>query len=209
MTLRQFCRPALAIALAASIFVAANAAVKFVHLPSGQFFPRAVSGPFLHAGSVSGGDAADLQRPARSLWAYSGGPHPHADQHRRDVAIVDQPMASHRHVAPEISPMQRRPCLACLAGRRGFPLFVCEPGNAVAVQESSKLGSVSTVSSSSMSRNSSESKTSPHSRHSTNSVSSCRETMRTLGCLQMVAISLFIGELNCSFRQIVSIFCTI
>src|SRR5271163_3707403 len=40
-----------------------------------------------------------------------------------------------------------------------------------------------------MSRNSSESKTSPHSRHSTNSVSSCRETIRTLGCLQMVAIS--------------------
>src|SRR5215469_14807379 len=39
-----------------------------------------------------------------------------------------------------------------------------------------------------MSWNSSESKTSPHSRHSTNSASSCRETTRTLGCLQTVAI---------------------
>ena len=48
---------------------------------------------------------------------------------------------------------------------------------------------VSAVSSISMSRNSSESKTSPHSRHSTNSVSSCRETIRTLGCLQAVAIA--------------------
>src|SRR5271157_3752404 len=49
-------------------------------------------------------------------------------------------------------------------------------------------GSGSAVSSISMSRNSSESKTSPQSWHSTNSVSSCRETMRTLGCLQAVAI---------------------
>jgi hypothetical protein len=39
-----------------------------------------------------------------------------------------------------------------------------------------------------MSLNSSESKTSPHSRHSTNSMSSCRETMRTRGCLQTVAM---------------------
>src|ERR1700688_4831607 len=40
----------------------------------------------------------------------------------------------------------------------------------------------------SMSRNSSESKTSPHSMHSTYSTSSWRETIRTLGCLQGVAI---------------------
>ena len=53
---------------------------------------------------------------------------------------------------------------------------------------SSASSSVSAVSSISMSRNSSESKTSPHSRHSTYSVSSCRETIRTLGCLQVVAI---------------------
>src|SRR5580704_17195591 len=41
-----------------------------------------------------------------------------------------------------------------------------------------------------MSWNSSASKTSPHSRHSTYSVSSCRETIRTLGCLQAVAMVL-------------------
>ena len=56
-------------------------------------------------------------------------------------------------------------------------------------QTSSMLGSVSASASSSMSRNSSESKTSPQSRHSTYSVSSCRETTRTLGCLQAVAIA--------------------
>ena len=50
--------------------------------------------------------------------------------------------------------------------------------------------SVPAVSSISISRNSSESKISPHSRHSTNSLSSCRETIRTLGCLQAVAIVL-------------------
>jgi hypothetical protein len=55
---------------------------------------------------------------------------------------------------------------------------------------SSWRSSVPAVSSISISRNSSESKISPHSRHSTNSVSSCRETIRTLGCLQAVAIVL-------------------
>jgi hypothetical protein len=55
-------------------------------------------------------------------------------------------------------------------------------------QESASAASASTVSSIAISRNSSESKTSPHSRHSTNSVSSCRDTTRTLGCLQTVAI---------------------
>src|SRR5580692_2099947 len=54
---------------------------------------------------------------------------------------------------------------------------------------SSATSAVSAFSSISISRNSSESKTSPHSRHSTYSVSSCRETIRTLGCLQMVAIT--------------------
>src|SRR5208337_745921 len=63
-----------------------------------------------------------------------------------------------------------------------------EPGDGAELQESSRRGSGSAVSSISMSRNSSESKTSPQSWHSTNSVSSCRETMRTLGCLQAVAI---------------------
>jgi cardiolipin synthase len=56
-------------------------------------------------------------------------------------------------------------------------------------QLSFAASSGSTVSSISMSRNSSESKTSPHSRHSTYSVSSSRETIRTLGCLQTVAIT--------------------
>src|SRR5208283_3059149 len=56
--------------------------------------------------------------------------------------------------------------------------------------ESSWRSSVPAVSSISISRNSSESKISPHSRHSTNSVSSCRETIRTLGCLQALAIVL-------------------
>src|SRR5271157_220572 len=63
-----------------------------------------------------------------------------------------------------------------------------EPGDGALLQESSRLGSGSAFSSISMSRNSSESKTSPQSWHSTYSVSSCRETMRTLGCLQAVAI---------------------
>jgi len=65
--------------------------------------------------------------------------------------------------------------------------------------------SVSAVSSISISRNSSESKISPHSRHSTNSVSSCRETIRTLGCLQTVAIAVGV-RIKCSFRQIVAVF---
>jgi hypothetical protein len=37
-------------------------------------------------------------------------------------------------------------------------------------------------------------------------VSSCRETIRTLGCLQTVAIALGIREFNYSTRQIVSAF---
>src|ERR1039458_6036306 len=69
--------------------------------------------------------------------------------------------------------------------------------------------SVPTESSISISRNSSESKTSPQSRHSTNSVSSCRETIRTLGCLQAVAIALGVGEVKYSFRQIVAVFTAI
>jgi len=71
-------------------------------------------------------------------------------------------------------------------------------------QRSSAASSVSAVSSISISRNSSESKTSPHSRHSTYSVSSCRETIRTLGCLQAVAIGRGFGWIECSFRQIVA-----
>ena len=62
-----------------------------------------------------------------------------------------------------------------------------EPG-ICAFQESDSASCASTVSSISMSLNSSESKTSPHSRHSTNSASSWRDTMRTRGCLQTVAM---------------------
>src|ERR1035438_3224188 len=79
-------------------------------------------------------------------------------------------------------------------------------GEGAVLQESSRLGSGSAVSSISMSRNSSESKTSPQSWHSTYSVSSCRETTRTLGCLQAVAIGLGIGGKKYSSRQIVSAF---
>ena len=50
-----------------------------------------------------------------------------------------------------------------------------------------------------MSWNSSESKTSPHSRHSTNSASSCRETIRTLGCLQTVAIAFKFDRYSAGF----------
>ena len=66
-------------------------------------------------------------------------------------------------------------------------------GDGALLQESSRLGSGSAFSSISISRNSSESKTSPQSWHSTYSVSSCRETTRTLGCLQTVAIGRSMG----------------
>jgi hypothetical protein len=70
-----------------------------------------------------------------------------------------------------------------------LPCRRLNPASPAGSYKSSETSSVSALSSISMSRNSSESKTSPHSRHSTYSVSSCRETIRTLGCLQMVAIA--------------------
>ena len=72
------------------------------------------------------------------------------------------------------------------------------------ISDSSCRSSVPTVSSISISRNSSESKTSPHSRHSTYSVSSCRETIRTLGCLQAVAIVLRCRSSSSQFRSSLS-----
>lgn len=86
-------------------------------------------------------------------------------------------------------------CRGAVARRRtDLPLnkALLAPGD----YASSETSSVSAVSSISMSLNSSESKTSPHSRHSTNSVSSCRETIRTFGCLQAVAIVLSLYQLE-------------
>ena len=66
----------------------------------------------------------------------------------------------------------------------------------------SVASSLSAFSSIAISLNSSESNTSPHSRHSTYSVSSCRETIRTLGCLQAVAIGSLSVGFRCSFRRL-------